>query len=169
MDQCRGLFLVYLYRNISNTILIDSETFNVKVHFPWGDDIPYKGPLYIHVVDLTSVILIHLQKMRYILENILFFWKFKRKAQLGTRNAFDNFLTGLNWPHLLKALEIILVKSNTIDAVFNVWCMTYVGWGHAATHTGRSGMECSWTLDTAPHESSGYPSDIPLKYQIWLH
>lgn len=71
MDQCRGLFLVYLYLNISNTILIDSETFNVKVHSPWGDDIPYKGPLYI--VDLTSVILIHLQKMRYILENILFF------------------------------------------------------------------------------------------------
>lgn len=96
----------------------------------------------------------------------LFFWKFKRKAQLGTRNAFDNFLTGLNWPHLLKALEIILVKSNTIDAVFNVWCMTYVGWGHAATHTGRSGMECSWTLDTAAHESSGYPSDIPKNHQI---
>lgn len=64
-------FLVYLYLNISNTILIDSETFNVKVHSPWGDDIPYKGPLYI--VDLTSVILINLQKMRYILENILFF------------------------------------------------------------------------------------------------
>lgn len=60
MDQCRGLFLVYLYLNISNTILIDSETFNVKVHSPWGDDIPYKGPLYI--VDLTSVILINLQK-----------------------------------------------------------------------------------------------------------
>lgn len=71
MDQCRGLFLVYLYLNISNTFSIDSETFNVKVHSPWGDDIPYKGPLYI--VDLTSVILINLQKMRYILENILFF------------------------------------------------------------------------------------------------
>lgn len=71
MDQCRGLFLVYLYLNISNTFSIDSETFNVKVHFPWGDNIPYKGPLYI--VDLTSVILINLQKMRYILGNILFF------------------------------------------------------------------------------------------------
>lgn len=71
MDQCRGLFLVYLYLNISNTFSIDSETFNVKVHSPWGDDFPYKGPLYI--VDLTSVILINLQKMRYILENILFF------------------------------------------------------------------------------------------------
>lgn len=71
MDQCRGLFLVYLYLNISNTFSIDSETFNVKVHSPSGNDFPYKGPLYI--VDLTSVILINLQKMRYTLENILFF------------------------------------------------------------------------------------------------
>lgn len=60
-----------LYLNISNTFSIDSETFNVKVHSPSGNDFPYKGPLYI--VDLTSVILINLQKMRYILENILFF------------------------------------------------------------------------------------------------
>lgn len=71
MDQCRGLFLVYLYLNISNTFSIDSETFNVKVHSPSGNDFSYKGPLYI--VDLTSVILINLQKMRYTLENILFF------------------------------------------------------------------------------------------------
>lgn len=105
MDQCRGLFLVYLYLNISNTILIDSETFNGKVHSPWGDDISYKGPFYI--VDLTSVILINLQKMRYILENILFFffWKFKRKAQLGTRNAFDNFFIRFKLTPSIKSLR----------------------------------------------------------------
>lgn len=82
-------FLVYLYLNISNTFSIDSETFNVKVHSPWGNDFPYKGPLYI--VDLTSVILIHLQKMRYILENILFF-------------SFEN----LKWRHnLVQEMHLI--------------------------------------------------------------
>lgn len=94
MDQCRGLFLVYLYLNISNTILIDSETFNVKVHFPWGDNIPYKGPLYI--VDLTSVILINLQKMRYILENILFFSfeNLKGRHNLVQEMHLTTFLSG---------------------------------------------------------------------------
>lgn len=110
MDQCRGLFLVYLYLNISNTFSIDSETFNVKVHSPWGDDFPYKSPLYI--VDLTSVILINLQKMRYILENILFFSfeNLKGGHNLVQGMHLITFLTGLNWPHLLKALEIIFSK-----------------------------------------------------------
>lgn len=96
MDQCRGLILVYLYLNISNTFSIDSETFNVKVHFPWGDDFPYKGPLYI--VDLTSVILINLQKMRYILENILFFSfeNLKGRHNLVQEMHLITFLSGLN-------------------------------------------------------------------------
>lgn len=127
MDQCRGLFLVYLYLNISNTFSIDSETFNVKVHSPWGDDIPYKGPLYI--VDLTSVILINLQKMRYILENIVFFSfeNLKGRHNLVQEMHLITFLTGLNWPHLWKALEIILVKSNTDSR--GVVCDVWPTWG----------------------------------------
>lgn len=87
---------MYLYLNISNTFSIDSETFNVKVHSPSGNDFPYKGPLYI--VDLTSVILINLQKMRYILENILFFSfeNLKGRHNLVQEMHLITFLSGLN-------------------------------------------------------------------------